>query len=104
MSQKVIALLEELLKEVKANGCGHANAAEPVLVGNRTRAVTNYDGGDNMQNLMDVARRAVRYARNGKLFSKKERKLAREVMKDVKDEFGDIINTNGQDIWTLNGL
>ena len=103
MSQKVIALLEELLKEVKANGCGTATAA-PALKGNRTPAVTNYDGKDNLQNLMDVARRAVRYARTGKVLSKKERNVARKVMKAVKDETGDILNTNGHDIWTLHGL
>lgn len=102
MSQKVIALLEELLKEVKANGCG--TAAAPAPKGNRTTAVLNYDGKDNLQNLMDVARRAVRYARTGKVLSKKERNVARKVMKAVKDETGDILNTNGHDIWTLHGL
>lgn len=102
-NSKVIALLEELLKEVKAGGCDCA-AAAPELSGNRTRAVTNYDGNDNIQNLMDVARRAVRLARNGKHLSKKERKLARQVMRDVKEEYGDILNTNGHDIWTINGL
>lgn len=102
-NSKVIALLEELLKEVKAGGCDCATAA-PELSGNRTRAVTNYDGNDNIQNLMDVARRAVRYAREGKRLSKKERKLAREVMRDVKEEYGDILNTNGHDIWTIHGL
>src|SRR5512138_305660 len=96
MSQnRVIELLEELLREVKNNGCH--TTAEPELTGNRTRAVMDYDGNDNIQNLMDVARRAVRYAREGKRLSKKERNVAREVMKDVKDEYPDILNTNGHD-------
>ena len=104
MSQnKVIALLEQLLQEVKSGGCDCAADAEQPR-GNRTRAVMDYDGGDNMQNLVDVARRAVRYAREWKKLSKKERKVARQVIKAVKAEYGDVLNTNGHDIWSLNGL
>lgn len=104
MSQKVIDLLEQLLQEVRSHGCSSCATAEPPLRGNRTRAVMDYDGSDNIQNLMDVARRLVRYAREGKKPSKKERKLARQVMRDVKDEYGDVLNTNGHDVWTINGL
>lgn len=104
MSQKVIDLLEQLLQEVKNSGCACATADTQKPRGNRTRAVMDYDGSDNMQNLVDVARRAVRYAREGKKLSKKERKVARQVIKAVKAEYGDVLNTNGHDIWSLNGL
>lgn len=102
MSQKVIALLEELLKEVKAHGCGTA-AAVPAPQGNRTPAVMDYDGSDDLQNLVDMLRRVLRYERTGKRLSAKERNLIKRVIKDIKDET-DVLNTNGHDIWTLNGL
>jgi hypothetical protein len=103
-TNKVISLLEDLLKEVKASGC---TAAAPVKKGNRTPPRTDYRGGNPVQDLCDVIRRAVRLARNGKVLSKKERNLARKVLKKAKaDRPGgySVQNTNGVDIWTHNHL
>jgi phage gpG-like protein len=97
---KVIDLLESLLKEVKGSACV---AATPVKKGNRTPPRTDYRGGNAVQDLTDVVRRAVRLARNGKMLSKKERNLARKVVKDAKKRHA-IVNTNGVDVFTHAGL
>ena len=55
-----------------------------------------------VQDLMDVARRAVRLARTGKsALSKQERKVARSVMKRVKSEF--TITSGDNDVWKSHG-
>lgn len=100
-TQKVVDLLEALLKEVKGSACNAATPPKPK--GNRTTPRTDYAGGNAVQDLVDVARRAVRYARAGKHFNKKERNLARKVLKDAKKRHA-IINTNGVDVWTHAGL
>jgi len=100
-TQKVVDLLEALLKEVKGSSCVAATPAKPK--GNRTAPRTDYTGGNPVQDLADVVRRAVRYARNGKHFSKKERNFARKVVKDAKKRHA-IMNTNGVDAWTHAGL
>lgn len=96
----LVAAVEALLAAVKAGGDA---PAEPELSGNRTKAVTSYDGGDPVQDLVDVARRFVRLSREGKQPSQKERKLARDVIKDVKEGY-DVLNTNGNDVFTHAGL
>ncbi len=98
----LIAAVEVLLAAVKGSGSAAA-PAEPELSGNRTVAVTDYNGGDPTQDLVDVARRFIRYSRTGKTASKAERNLARDVIKDLKTDY-DILNTNGHDVWTAAGL
>lgn len=104
----VIAALENLTKVIKEGCETGAQAAAPVastkskLKGNRTEAVINYEGGVIAQDMMDVARRAVRLSRAGKSMSKPERKVARNVMKAFKAQ-NKVLNTNGRDVFTLNG-
>jgi hypothetical protein len=100
MNTKAIAALEMLLDALKSEG-GQAHAAAPK--GNRTTATKDYKGGNVLQDLVDVARRFVRYSRTGTLASKKERKVARNVLKAVKKAHV-ILNTNGVDVFTHNGL
>lgn len=103
MSAKMISLLEELLREVKKSPC--TAAAPPARSGNRTAPRTDYRGGNVVQDLVDVARRAIRYSRHGKVFSKKERKLMGDVIKKAKgNRSNGIVNTNGVDVWTHNRL
>ena len=99
----LVAAVEALLAAVEAGGGEAVAPAEPELSGNRTEAVTDYDGGDSIQDLVDVARRFIRYSREGKKPSQKERFLARDVLKDIKEGY-DILNTNGNDVWTHAGL
>ena len=102
----VIAALENLTKVIRegcdlpatAQAAAPATPAKPKLKGNRTEAITNYNGGVIAQDLMDVARRSVRYARTGKTLSKAERKVARNVMKAFKAQ-NRVLNTNGRDIF-----
>jgi hypothetical protein len=98
MNTKAIAALEMLLEALKSEG-GQAHAVK----GNRTVAVTTYRGGNVIQDVVDVARRFVRYSRTGRLANKGERKLARKVLKAVKGAHP-ILNTNGVDVFTHNGL
>ena len=100
MNVKAIKALEALLEALK-EGCGTTAAARPT--GNRTAARTDYRGGNASQDIMDVARRAIRYARAGTAFSKKERNVARKVLKAFKN-VASVYNTNGVDVWTHNGL
>lgn len=99
-TDKVVSLLEALLKEVKGSACA---AAAPAKRGNRTPPRTDYRGGNVVQDMADCVRRAVRYARTGKTLSKKERNLMREVLKRAKRSHT-IINTNGVDVFTHNHL
>ena len=101
-SPKTIKALEGLLAALKEE-CGVDNpvaAARPR--GNRTAPTTSYRGGNVEQDLMDVARLAVRLSRAGKTLSKKERKIARNVMKAFKASHR-VLNTNGVDVFTHNG-
>ena len=99
MNAKAIAACEALLSALKEPD---APPSAPAKKGNRTVAVTDYHGDNTLQNLIDCVRRATRYGRTGKTLSKAERKVMRQVIKDAKDEFR-ILNTNGQDVFTLNG-
>lgn len=106
---KVISAAEVLLKAatdlVSALKDG-GSAAAPVDTrsGNRTPAVTDYDGDDEIQNLVDCVRRAVRKSRQGVALTKKERNIMRRCVKDVKESADfDVINTNGHDVFTING-
>jgi hypothetical protein len=101
MNTKAIAALEMLLDALKSEGSEAHAAAAPK--GNRTTATKDYRGGNVLQDLVDVARRFVRYSRTGTLASKKERKIARNVLKAVKKAHV-ILNTNGVDVFTHNGL
>ena len=104
MNDKAIAALEALLEALKSEGSQTVAAAVPAAPkGNRTPARTDYAGGNANQDLVDVARRFVRLSREGTVASKKERKLARKVIKAVKVG-GGIWNTNGVDVFTHNGL
>ena len=99
MNTKIIAAAEALLAALKEPV---AATAAPAQKGNRTAPVTDYHGENTLQNLIDCVRRAVRYSRTGLQLSKAERKIMRQVIKDAKEEFK-ILNTNGQDVFTLNG-
>lgn len=100
MNTKAIAALEMLLDALKSDG-EQAHAVAPK--GNRTTAITTYAGGNAIQDVVDVARRFVRYSRTGLLASKKERKVARNVLKALKKAHP-VLNTNGVDVFTHNGL
>lgn len=93
-----VGLLVEALK---------GDAAAPTVdtrTGNRTPSVTDYDGEDPIQNLVDCVRRAVRKSRQGVALTKKERNIMRECIKELKDDPDfDVINTNGHDVFTING-
>ena len=100
MCQKVLAAAEALVAAVKEM-VAEKNAATTKR-GNRTAPTKNYRGGNTEQDLMDVARRAVRLSKAGQTLSKKERKIARNVMKAFKRTHS-VLNTNGVDVFTLNG-
>lgn len=100
VSQKVIEAAEALVAALKAEASA---PAAPALRGNRTAPVTDYDGDDVAQNLVDCVRRAVRKSRQGVALTKKERNIMRRCIKDYKEDFGDILNTNGRDVFTING-
>ena len=93
---KAAQMLVEAIKE-------HAGSTTPARTGNRTPARTDYRGGNSEQDIMDVARRAVRLSKAGKHFSTKERNVARKVLKAFKSRHT-VVNTNGVDVWTHNGL
>ena len=97
----LVAAVEALLAAVKEGNGG--SPAAPELSGNRTAAVTDYNGGYPIQDLVDVARRFIRYSREGTAASKKERNVARDVIKDIKDGY-DILNTSGLDVFSHAGL
>jgi hypothetical protein len=101
MNTKAIAALEALLDALKSEGSEAHAAAKPK--GNRTAPHTDYAGGNLIQDLVDVARRFVRYSRTGKQASKGERKLARKVLKAVKGAHT-VINTNGVDVFSHSGV
>ena len=105
MSQKVIAAAEALVGALKEHfaGGGSGTASAATRRSGRTTAVRTYTGGNPDQDMMDVARRAIRYARTGKVLSKKERNLARKVLKEFKSHRS-VLNTNGVDVWTHAGL
>lgn len=92
-------LLTEILNVVKAGSA----CATPEPSGNRTPPVFDYDGFDPIQNVADCLRRAVRVSREGRHLTKKERNVMRKALRELKDEF-DILNTNGQDFLTQNGV
>lgn len=99
-SARVLAAAEALVAALKAEG-GSANAA--VRSGNRTTPTTSYRGGNVEQDVMDVARRAIRLSKAGVTLNKKERNVARRVLKAFKASHS-VLNTNGQDVFTLAGL
>lgn len=96
MSDRVLKAAEALVAILKEE-YGKAKT------GNRTTAITTYRGGNPEQDLMDVARRAVRLSKAGKTLNKKERKIARNVMKAFKSSHR-VQNTNGVDVFTLAGV
>ena len=96
--EKILKAAEALVAAIKEQVNGTATRS-----GNRTTPTRNYRGGNVEQDLIDVARRAVRYARSGQAFSKKERILARKVLKAFKATHS-VVNTNGVDVWTHAGL
>lgn len=96
--QKIIAATEAFLAELKA-----ANAEAHVAQGNRTRAITSYDGSDPVQNVVDCLRRAIRVSRTGHNLSKKERNVMRKAIKELKGDES-ILNTNGNDYLTQHGV
>jgi len=57
----------------------------------------------SIQDLADIARRAIRYGRSNQAFNKPERKLAASVIKRVKSQYK-IVNTGSDDVWAANGL
>jgi hypothetical protein len=91
-----------LVDAIKEHAAG--TTAAPARSGNRTTAITNYAGGNAVQDLVDSARRAVRVSREGKKLSKKERNIIRKVIKGAKaiKSYG-IVNTNGVDVFTQHG-
>ena len=96
---KILKAALMLVDAIKEHGSG--TTAAPARSGNRTPARTDYWGGNAVQDLVDVARRFVRLSREGKKASKKERKIARKVIKGAKAvaSYG-IVNTNGVDVFT----
>ena len=102
-SPKVIAALEGLLSALKAE-CGASTTTAARPRGNRTTPVTNYNGGNVVQDVVDVARRAIRLNKVGKTLSAKERNIGRKALKALKATgcYG-VLNTNGRDVFTLNG-
>lgn len=104
-SPKVIKALETLLSAMKEEASASASTATATRPrGNRTSPVYNYNGGNVVQDVVDVARRAIRYARSGKHLNKKERNIGRKAIKALKatGRHG-VQNTNGRDVFTLNG-
>ncbi|HET9285740.1 MAG TPA: hypothetical protein VFR24_27635 [Candidatus Angelobacter sp.] len=65
-----------------------------------THSVSNGSNG-LVQDLVDVARRAARYSREGHSFSKQERNVIRRVIKAAKA--GHNIVTSQNDVWSRNG-
>ena len=100
MSQKVLQAAEALVAAIKEMVA--QTGATASRRGNRTPPVTTYRGGSVDQDLIDVARRFVRYSKAGKKASKKERNIARKVMKAFKARRS-VQNTNGVDVFTHNG-
>jgi hypothetical protein len=100
---KLRNLLEELEEENNDLPVPTIGVAVPGAPGTKTFARKDYAGGNPAQDLMDVARRFLRYSKAGKQASKAERNLAKRVMKDFKKLYV-IWNTNGVDVWTINGL
>ena len=99
--EKILKAAEALVEAIKAHADG---TTSPARSGNRTPPRTDYRGGNAVQDLVDVARRALRYSREGKDFSAKERNIAKKVIKGAKavSSYG-IVNTNGVDVWTQHG-
>lgn len=54
-----------------------------------------------VQDLVDVARRAARYSREGHSFSKQERNVIRRVIKQAKASH--TITSGSNDVWSRNG-
>lgn len=103
-STKTIKALEGLLAALKEECVSGTATAAARPRGNRTAPVYNYNGGNVVQDVVDVARRAIRLSRLGKTLSKKERNIGRKALKALKatGRHG-VLNTNGRDIFTLNG-
>ena len=103
-STKTIKALEGLLAALKEECVGTATAAAARPRGNRTPPVYNYNGGNVVQDVVDVARRAIRLNKTGKTLNAKERNIGRKALKALKatGRYG-VLNTNGRDIFTLNG-
>lgn len=56
----------------------------------------------DMQDMADVIRRALRYSKDGKVFSAAERNVAKRVVKKAKIGHT-IVNTGRNDVWLANG-
>lgn len=101
-SAKVIAALEAALNALKEEA---GVAVDIALPPGRARAVMDYDGSDDVQNVVDCLRRAIRVNRLGRLLSKKERNVCRDAIKYLKDNADfEVLNTNGNDFLTQNGV
>ena len=99
---KILKAAQMLVDAIKEHGSG--TTAAPAHSGNRTPATQSYRGGNAIQDLVDSVRRAVRYSREGKKLSKKERNIMRKAVKGAKavSSYG-IVNTNGVDVFTQHG-
>lgn len=101
-SQNVIRAAEALLVALKADSAPAAVAQS----GNRTPATTSYRAGTNpAQDVVDCLRRAIRKSEEGTALSVKERNVMRKGIKALKatGRYG-IVNTNGHDYLTQNGV
>ena len=85
----------------KALGGGSSNPATS-LPRETPQAAAPKSSGNGIQELVDVARRAIRYGRENKSFSKAERKVASTVIKNVKVGHN-IVATGSNDVWGANG-
>jgi hypothetical protein len=65
--------------------------------GAATQAVSS-----SVQELVDVGRRAIRYGKSNIAFNKKERNVARRVIKAVKRTHR-VVETGKSDVWSANG-
>jgi hypothetical protein len=86
----------------KALGGGPSNPAASLPRETPSASVAPKSNGNGIQELVDVARRAIRYGRENKSFSKAERKVASKVIKNVKAG-ANIVNTGSNDVWRANG-
>lgn len=96
--------LNSAIDSAVAKALGDSGSTETLKSNLSQAASSNGAASANsaVQDLVDVARRAVRLARTGNsALSKKERKVARNAIKAVKGQFQ--ITAGSTDVWSRNG-
>src|SRR5690242_12481789 len=86
----------------KALGAGSSNPATSLPRETPTPSVAPKANGNGIQELVDVTRRAIRYSKTNKAFSKAERQVAKQVIKAVKRGHH-VVATGANDVWKANG-